>query len=59
MTFVKLRDGIGFWNDFRTTNTSTANTLSTFASNHATVSASFSSTLSGVASNPLYEIYVI
>jgi len=50
MTSVKPQSDIEFWSDLGTVNTSTANNLSTFASNHATDSANFSSTLSTFAS---------
>jgi len=50
MTSAKLRRGTEPWSNITTTKTSTANTLSTFASKTPTGSASLSSTLSGVAS---------
>lgn len=50
MTFVKLRSDIEFWSEAETGKTSNASTLSTFASNMATDSASLSNILSGVAS---------
>lgn len=51
MIFVKLRSSIRFWNNPKTAHTSTANTLSSAASNHATASANFSNTLSSAANN--------
>ena len=51
MIFVRLRSSIRFWSEFRTHISTIASTLSTFASNRPTPGASFTSTLSAIASN--------